>query len=207
MKTGGIMRGKYLLGIIGLISLVGVSALQVACVGPSARSASLALRTQAQSKAQSGDYSGAVTDDTEALRLDPNNARLYEDRARFRSHLGDDTGALADLDQALQLDPSAPLPYVERGFSRYRTGEYQGAIEDLTQALERNPTDSEFHDQIAALAYDLRALTYEALHDDPRATQDLQAAAALYLALEKTDQYQKAQEKLSHHALQAADHS
>jgi Flp pilus assembly protein TadD len=201
------MRGKYLLGIIGLISLVGVNALQVACVGPSSRSASLALRAQAQSKAQNGDYSGAVADATEALRLDPSNAGLYADRGRFRSHVGDDVGALVDLDQALQLDPSTPLTYVERGFSRYRTADYQGAIEDLTQALERNPTDSQFHDQVAALAYNLRALTYEALHDDPRATQDWQATAALYLALGKTDQYQQAREKLSHHALQAVDHS
>jgi tetratricopeptide (TPR) repeat protein len=201
------MRGRYLLGIIGLISLVGVSALQVACVGPSARSASLALQTQALSKAKNGDYSGAITDTTEALRLDPSNAGLYADRARFRYDLGDDAGALADLDQALQLDPNALYAYLYRGMSRYRMQDYRGSIEDLTQALDRNPTDSKLNNQLAAITYRMRALTYEALHDDPRATQDLQAAAALYLALGDTEHYQGAQERLSHHAPQAEDHS
>jgi Flp pilus assembly protein TadD len=195
------MWKNYRLGIIGLTILVGVSALQTACVGPSARSASAALQAQALSKAQNGDYSGAVADDTEALRLDPSNARLYEDRGRFRSKLGDDAGALADLGQALQLDPSAPLTYIERGISRYRTGDYQGAVEDLTQALERNPTDSKFHDRVAVLAYNLRALAYEALDDAPGAAKDWHAAADLYLALGDTDQYQQALEKLSHYAL------
>jgi len=201
------MRGKYLLGIIGLISLVGLSAFQVACVGASAKLASVTLRSQAQSKAQNGDYSGAITDATEALGLDPSNARLYEDRARFRYAVGDDPGALADLDQTLQLDPNALYAYVYRGMSRFRMEDYQGSIEDLTQALERNPTDSKLNNQLAAVTYRMRAITYEALHDDPRATQDLQAAAALSLALGDTDQYQRAQESLSHLAPQAADHS
>ena len=41
----------------------------------------------------------------------------------------------------------------------------------------------------------------EALNDHPGAAKDWQSAAALYLALGKTDQYQRAQEKLSHYAL------
>jgi Flp pilus assembly protein TadD len=195
------MWNKYRLGIIGLTILVSVSALETACVGPSAKVASTALQAQATAKAQNGDYSGAITDDTEALRLDPSNARLYQARGRFRSQLGDDSEALVDFDQALQLDPSDPLTYMERGYSRIRVGEHQGAIDDLTVALERNPADAKLHEDMAALTYYMRALAYEALNDAPAAAQDWQSAAALYQALGNTDQYQRAQERLSHYQL------
>jgi hypothetical protein len=54
---------------------------------------------------------------------------------------------------------------------------------------------------LAAMAYSMRALDHASLGDAPGAAQDWQSAAALYLALEDTDHYQPAQEKLSHYAL------
>jgi Flp pilus assembly protein TadD len=50
-----------------------------------------------------GKYEGAVADYSEAIRLDPANAGLYEDRARAYRAAGDSDRALRDERKAQEL--------------------------------------------------------------------------------------------------------
>ena len=51
------------------------------------------------------DYPGAVADYTEALRLKPNDAVIYSNRADARNKQGDNQGAILDNNEALRLQP------------------------------------------------------------------------------------------------------
>ncbi|MEW5856656.1 MAG: tetratricopeptide repeat protein, partial [Cyanobacteriota bacterium] len=48
-------------------------------------------------KVLSGDYSEAIADLTQAIRLNPDNAQAYTNQGLARAALGDTPGAIADL--------------------------------------------------------------------------------------------------------------
>ena len=50
-----------------------------------------------------GDYQGAISDFDTALRLEPDDAEAYKDRAKAKMELSDYQGAISDLDAALRL--------------------------------------------------------------------------------------------------------
>jgi tetratricopeptide (TPR) repeat protein len=87
-----------------------------------------------------GDYKGALADFNQALKLNPNNAVAYQERAGVRFSLSDRIGAIADLDQALRLDPQLALAYAYRGVYRAASGNQSGAQADVEQALRLDPS-------------------------------------------------------------------
>ncbi len=62
-----------------------------------------ALFVQGQSKAERGDYVGALKDYTQAILLDPDYARAYGNRGFLRADQGDFFGAREDYQKAAQL--------------------------------------------------------------------------------------------------------
>lgn len=94
---------------------------------------------QATDKIQRGDAQGALRDLNQAIRLNPDYARAYGDRATIKFQQDDRQGALADLDRAIQLDPQLADAYGIRGVYRVAVGNTQGAQADVEQAVRLKP--------------------------------------------------------------------
>ncbi|MCA9907957.1 MAG: tetratricopeptide repeat protein [Anaerolineae bacterium] len=91
------------------------------------------------------DYSGAIEDYTQAIRLNPKFADAYINRGAVHHDKGDLNGALADFDEAIHLDPKYAIAYNNRGTVRKDKGDLDGAIADYNEALRLNPNYANPH--------------------------------------------------------------
>ncbi|MCJ8279878.1 MAG: tetratricopeptide repeat protein [Rivularia sp. ALOHA_DT_140] len=83
-----------------------------------------------------GDIEGALKNFNEAIRNQPNNAKVYSERAYFRKNkLGDKEGAIADYTQAINMNPDYALFYFCRSQTYLEMGEKQKSIEDYNTAM------------------------------------------------------------------------
>lgn len=76
---------------------------------------------------------------SEALKLSPQDATLWADRARARALLANWAGAEADLSAALAFEKSDPEIYVLRSSARRALGKRPEADADVQAALALNP--------------------------------------------------------------------
>jgi lipoprotein NlpI len=117
-----------------------------------------------------GDFR-ALTDFDEAIRIDPNNARMFLERGRaVAGLLGDLDRAVRDLDQALALDPDLVDAHIYRAGIHRRRGDYDRAILDFTAALA---VDDDARIHVA------RGGAYRAKGDDKHAVEDFDEALTL----------------------------
>lgn len=93
----------------------------------------------ATSKAQQGDYNGAIADISKAIEQSPKAANLYFARANYAISMGRSEDALKDLDRVIQLDPQSESAYWIRGNYRFSLNDKAGAIADLAQVIRLNP--------------------------------------------------------------------
>lgn len=117
------------------------------------------------------DFERAIADFDEAIRLNPNRAALYRDRALARRENGDLALAIADYDEAIAHDPKLAAPYHQRGLALAATGDLDRAILSYNTAIRLDPRDAE-----ARLDRGLAFLAHGQA-DDARA--DFEAALAL----------------------------
>ena len=80
-------------------------------------------------------FEEAIADCTEAIRLDPDNSRLYLERAEARTSLDHYEGAVADYDRAIQFDPENAAAYLGRCRAKSELGLHEKAIADDDQAV------------------------------------------------------------------------
>lgn len=118
-----------------------------------------------------GDFRRAMADFDEAIRLNPNRAALYRDRALARRLNGDFELAIADYDEAIAHDPKLAAPYHQRGLALAATGDLDRAILSYNTAIRLDPKNAE-----ARLDRGLAFLA-RGQADDARA--DFEAALAL----------------------------
>lgn len=90
---------------------------------------------------QSRDYKRALEDTDAAIRLLPQMAGLYVNRAFLRYSLDDYFGAMSDYDYAITLDPTDPTAYFNRGLLRTEVADNDRAISDFSTVLRIDPTD------------------------------------------------------------------
>ena len=98
------------------------------------------------------DYSGALTDYTQAIMLRPEFADAYFNRGRAKQGLGDYQGAIADYSKAVDLEPAHAKHYCFRGGIKSDHNDYHGGIGDFTKAVELDPN--------YAMAYFNRAMAF-----------------------------------------------
>ncbi|OUL24007.1 hypothetical protein BV378_20480 [Nostoc sp. RF31YmG] len=72
----------------------------------------------------------------EAVRLHPNDIKVYIDRGNARYQRKDYQGAIADYTQIIRLEPKNPRGYANRGLARQNLGDKPGAIADWQVALK-----------------------------------------------------------------------
>jgi tetratricopeptide (TPR) repeat protein len=118
-----------------------------------------------------GEYEQAISEFSEALRLDPNNALAYANRGDAYRLKGDLERAIADFGEALRLNPSNPLAYINQGIAYRLKGDYDRAVADYTEALRLDPNN--------ALAYNNRGNAYADKGEHDKAIADYSEALRL----------------------------
>ncbi|HVA47127.1 MAG TPA: tetratricopeptide repeat protein [Pirellulales bacterium] len=140
------------------------------------------------------DFGKAEADVSEALRLEPQNARAFFVRGKIAAKRQRNDEALANYDRALDLSPRGAAVLAERGVRLMNLGEDERAIRDFDAAIEVNPADShswamrgwcrsnkrEFEKALADLA--------EAVRRNPRDAYVRAAHAVVYLRNQKLDE-------------------
>jgi tetratricopeptide (TPR) repeat protein len=100
------------------------------------------LCNRANTYARLRDYERALADYSEALRLDPANARIRTSRGNVHADKGDLDAALADYTEALRQEPSNLTLYHNRGRIHALLGRYEQAIADNLEALRLQSDDA-----------------------------------------------------------------
>lgn len=118
------------------------------------------------------DYSGALSDMNEAVKLQPKNTALYINRAMVKYYTEDLRGAMADYDYVLALDPTNIMAYYNRGLLRAQVGDRNKAVDDFIEVLKREP-----YNYLAILN---RAILYDDLGDYEKAISDYDAVVEVY---------------------------
>jgi tetratricopeptide (TPR) repeat protein len=128
-----------------------------------------------------GDHERAITSYTEAIRIDPHDARALLARAEAKLNLDRFSDAKIDYDRALRSALRGPVDrffaFLGRGFAALSLQHYDAAVADFDRALE---IDSEAYNAIVWRGYanemrgrvDLAILDYEraVAHDPTDAT-------------------------------------
>jgi tetratricopeptide (TPR) repeat protein len=78
----------------------------------------------------------AIADYTEVIRLDPNHALAYNNRAVAKLNLKDYWGAYQDYTQVVRIRPTQAITHNNRAIVRQKLGDCKGAIADLRIAAE-----------------------------------------------------------------------
>ena len=71
----------------------------------------------------------------------PQTAKEYTSRARWKHKREDYRGAVEDYTMAISLKPESADLYYDRAGSKKFSKDYQGAVEDYTKVLELDPED------------------------------------------------------------------
>ncbi len=97
------------------------------------------------------DLAGAIADLTIALRLDPIDHQIWNNRALAYSQRGQYHQALADLNEALRLKPQNILALANRGMCWIQFGDYEKAQIDYELTAKLQPTSPKWKMICAAL--------------------------------------------------------
>lgn len=91
-----------------------------------------------------GHYESAISDYTEAIRLDPSAVDVFMSRAGTWYALGNYDNAISDYSEAIRLNTKHTLlmPYLaysNRGLAWRNKDDFENAIHDFTEAIRLNP--------------------------------------------------------------------
>lgn len=84
-------------------------------------------------------WAAPLADVDQALRLMPDAAGLYVNRAYLRYRSDDYIGAMADFDRAIELDPVNTVAHYNRGLLRAEVRDINNAIDDFSAVIDQNP--------------------------------------------------------------------
>jgi tetratricopeptide (TPR) repeat protein len=136
----------------------------------------------ANAKYKNRDYLGALTDYTQALRINPDDALAFCCRGVAYYRLGDEHNAIIDYNRSIEIDPTLAIAYYRRGFLQYLAKHYVMAIADYNKSIELNPN--------FALAYSNRGYVYRDLYGEQEAAIDWRFAAKLFKEQGNVTKYQ-----------------
>jgi tetratricopeptide (TPR) repeat protein len=117
------------------------------------------------------DYDNAISDFTEAIRLDPNLAIAYYKRGWVYGKMKNFDKAISDCNEAIRLDPNYAPAYNIRGVAYAEQGNLDKAMRDFDKAIRLDPR--------YVPAYDNRGKAYYAKGNHAKANADFAAAKRL----------------------------
>jgi tetratricopeptide (TPR) repeat protein len=124
-----------------------------------------------------GNRDRAISDFTDAIRLNPKDALAYNNRGLAWNEKGDHDRAIADLTAAIRIDPlpRSDLPgmahvniYANRGLAWQAKGDLDRGIADFDQAIRLDPRDAD--------AFNRRGAAWSAMGQLDRAISDFTIA-------------------------------
>jgi tetratricopeptide (TPR) repeat protein len=127
-----------------------------------------ALISQSSTDINNRDYDAAITALSEAIRLDPKNARVFLSRGVAYERKGDADRAVADYSDAIRLDPKNALALLNRGIAYGKKGDADRAIADFNEAIRLDPKN--------VIAFNNRGFAYWKKGDADRAIADYNEA-------------------------------
>jgi tetratricopeptide (TPR) repeat protein len=130
------------------------------------------LLFSANAKYKDGDYLGSLTDYTQAIQLNPDDAMAFCSRGVAYYRLGEEQKAIIDYTRSIELNPNLSIAYYRRGFLHYTAKDYVSAIADYNKSIELQPD--------FALAYSNRGYAYRDLYGEQEAVIDWRFAAKLF---------------------------
>jgi tetratricopeptide (TPR) repeat protein len=89
-----------------------------------------------KTKADKGDFDGAVILLTKAIKIKPGTIDAYGYRGWAEYSKGDYDKAITDYTKCIELQPDNFSPYMYRGWAKQRKGDHNGAIADYTKIIE-----------------------------------------------------------------------
>ena len=129
---------------------------------------------QAEYRAARGKFASAIKDYDTAIRLAPDFADAYINRADAREELGDLEGAIKDYSTAIRLGADYAFVYAGRAKVKSDLSDNKGAIEDYNTAIRLKPEDN-----LLAAIYVNRSSAKVDLGDYKGAIEDCNAAIRL----------------------------
>lgn len=90
---------------------------------------------------KSGKFPEALKEYTEAIKRDPSNKFLYQNRATAYSKLMVFDAALKDCEQALKIDPQFVKAHARSGFCHKGLSKLHNALKSFQKGLEISPND------------------------------------------------------------------
>jgi tetratricopeptide (TPR) repeat protein len=148
--------------------------------------ASTSLFEDGLKKQEQEDYTGAIADFTEFLKMYPDRVEGYTNRGFAKAMLNNLQGAISDFDRAIAIAPHNADAYNARGNVNAMAGNLTASIRDFNQSIR---CDRNFAD-----AYYNRAISRHGLGDRRGAKSDLSQAAKLFQQQKDISGYQQARE-------------
>ncbi|MEI6054826.1 MAG: tetratricopeptide repeat protein [Lentisphaerota bacterium] len=96
-----------------------------------------------RTKADAGDYLGAITDFDAALKLNPTLQNVYYNRGLAKTNLGDKEGAILDFSRAIDLNENDAKSYYHRAIIKATMGNYKEALDDMNEAKKLGEPDAQ----------------------------------------------------------------
>lgn len=94
---------------------------------------------QGNEKKNNGDFQGAITDFTYAIKIDPKNEMAYFGRGNAYCELCMYEEAISDYSEMIKINPNNGDTYYHRGFAKKCIQDLSGAISDYDKCLELAP--------------------------------------------------------------------
>jgi tetratricopeptide (TPR) repeat protein len=118
-----------------------------------------------------GHHREAIQCYDEALHLNPQDSKVYNNRGTAYRALGQHEQALKDYDKAIELNPWYPHAYNNRGLVYRALGQHEQAVKDFDMVIQLHPW--------YPYAYNNRGLVYRALGQHEQAIQDFDMSIRL----------------------------
>jgi tetratricopeptide (TPR) repeat protein len=118
-----------------------------------------------------GKFDNALSDDNQAIELEPKNPANHCNRGFDRHSRKEYDAAIGDFDHAIRLDPTFTLAHIGRGMSHSSTKKYTEAIADFSEAIWLDP--------LSVTAYFNRGLAWQSKNEYAKAVIDYNLAIRL----------------------------
>ncbi|XP_022110937.1 stress-induced-phosphoprotein 1-like [Acanthaster planci] len=97
---------------------------------------------------QKGEFATAVTHYTEAIKRNPDDAKLYSNRAAAYTKLAEFGLGLTDCEQCIKMDPTFLKGYLRKGHILYGMKRFSEAKTAFQKASDLDPANAEAREQI-----------------------------------------------------------